>query len=138
MTMDTLTPVERSERMARVRGKDTSPELMVRRTVHRLGYRYRLHGPKLPGRPDLVFVKRRKVIFVHGCFWHRHEKCKLARLPKSRLDFWVPKLEGNRERDSRNQTALAAAGWDFLVVWECELGNRPALERKLKSYLGRR
>ncbi|MFZ1963062.1 MAG: DNA mismatch endonuclease Vsr [Roseiarcus sp.] len=136
--MDTLTPVERSERMSRVRAKDTSPELAVRSTIHRLGYRYRLHARTLPGHPDLVFAMRRKVVFVHGCFWHRHENCKLARLPKSRLDFWIPKLEANRERDLRNQAALKTAGWDCLVVWECELGDRPALERKLKSYLGHR
>src|SRR6266699_3209467 len=106
--MDTLTPVERSERMSRVRAKDTAPEITVRRAVHGLGYRYRLHARDLPGHPDLVFRKRHKVIFIHGCFWHRHENCKLSRLPKSRLEFWRPKLESNRQRDSRNQALLKA------------------------------
>lgn len=106
--MDTLSPTERSARMARVKGKGSSAELTIRRLVHRLGYRYRLHGGKLPGRPDLVFPGRKKVIFVHGCFWHRHPDpdCKLARLPKSRHEFWVPKLEGNRARDLRQLAAL--------------------------------
>src|SRR5664279_1164504 len=103
--VDTLTKAERSARMARIRGKDTGTELVVRSLIHSLGYRYRLHAKSLPGRPDLVFRKRRKVVFVHGCFWHRHDDpgCKLARLPKSRLEFWVPKLEGNRDRDRTNQ-----------------------------------
>ena len=102
--MDTLSKAQRSERMSRVRGKDTKPELLVRRLVHGMGYRYRLHRRDLPGTPDLVFPGRRKVIFVHGCFWHRHPDpaCKLARLPKSRTDFWLPKLEGNRARDIEN------------------------------------
>jgi DNA mismatch endonuclease (patch repair protein) len=135
--MDTLTPEQRSERMARVRGKDTGPELMVRRMVHGAGYRYRLHDKRLPGRPDLVFPKRRKVIFVHGCFWHRHPdpSCKLARMPKSRLDFWVPKLEGNRARDLRAQDALEREGWRSLVVWECETGRKEALKDKLVAFL---
>src|SRR5580698_5989781 len=106
--MDTLSRVARSERMARVKGKNTGPEILVRRTVYRLGFRYRLHDRSLPGKPDLVLKKRRKVIFVHGCFWHRHAatSCKLARLPKSRLDFWRPKLQSNRLRDVRNVAAL--------------------------------
>ncbi|HBI46414.1 MAG TPA: very short patch repair endonuclease, partial [Planctomycetales bacterium] len=97
--MDSLSPEERSERMSRVRNKDTKPELVVRRLVHSLGYRYRLHSGRLPGRPDIVFAGRKKVVFVHGCFWHRHRGCALCRMPKSRLDFWAPKLEGNRRRD---------------------------------------
>jgi len=125
--------------MARVKGKDTMPEMIVRRAVYGLSYRYRLHGQGLPGRPDLVFGKRHKVIFVHGCFWHRHPdpSCKLARLPKSRLDFWRSKLEANRERDLRNEKSLRASGWGTLVIWECQLGDRVALERRLKSFLGR-
>lgn len=97
---DTLSPADRSARMSKVRGKDTKPELIARRMLHAMGYRYRLQAKDLPGRPDIVFRRRRKVIFVHGCFWHRHPdpECKLARLPKSRLDFWLPKLERNRER----------------------------------------
>ena len=135
--MDTLTPAERSARMARVKGKGSSAELTVRRLVHRMGYRYRLHGAKLPGRPDLVFLRRKKAIFVHGCFWHRHPDpdCKLARLPKSRQDFWIPKLEGNRARDLRQLEELAALGWSVLILWECELKNEAFLENEIRTFL---
>lgn len=135
--VDTLTPDERSERMGRVRSKDTKPEIIIRHLVHGMGYRYRLHRYDLPGRPDLVFPRFRKVIFVHGCFWHRHpdQACKLARLPKSRLDFWMPKLEGNRRRDEKNQAALLSHGWKFMVIWECEIGNTQELERRIKLFL---
>ncbi|CAI8982712.1 very short patch repair endonuclease [Methylocaldum szegediense] len=135
--VDTLTPAERSERMGRVRGKDTKPEMKVRRLVHGMGYRYRLHRRDLPGCPDLVFPRLRKAIFVHGCFWHRHPdpECKLARLPKSRLDFWWPKLEGNRRRDEANQAALLALGWRFLVIWECETKKTQYLVIKIKNFL---
>ena len=135
---DTLTKAERSERMRRVRNRDTGPEMIVRRLVHRQGYRYRLHRKDLPGKPDLVFPGRRKVIFVHGCFWHRHNDpgCKLARLPKSRMDFWLPKLEGNRERDIRNIRELEATGWQVLVVWECEIVDIVGLENKITRFLG--
>lgn len=136
--VDTLTKAERSARMALVRGKDTAPELTVRKLIHSLGFRYRLHVRNLPGRPDLVFRKRKKVIFVHGCFWHRHDDpgCKLARLPKSRLEFWVPKLEANRSRDRANQVELEREGWGCLVIWECELRQRRALETKIRAFLG--
>lgn len=135
---DTLAPTERSERMARVRGKDTKPELVVRRLVHGMGYRYRLHRRSLPGIPDLVFPARRKVIFIHGCFWHRHpdSKCKLARLPKSRLDFWKPKLDGNRQRDEANEARLRELGWRVLVVWECQIGNKEHLREGIRAFLG--
>jgi DNA mismatch endonuclease (patch repair protein) len=135
---DTLTPAERSERMCRVRSRSTAPEMLVRRIVHALGYRYRLHQRKVPGCPDLVFGMRRKVIFVHGCFWHRHDDsaCKLARLPKSRLDFWLPKLEANRRRDETNQARLAAIGWKCLIIWECQLGDRALLTERIQSFLG--
>lgn len=119
--MDTLTPKDRGERMGRIRPKDTTPEVAVRTFVHTLGFRYRLHDRSLPGCPDLVFTARRKVIFVHGCFWHRHNRCAMARLPKSRLDFWLPKLEGNKRRDARKRRALTRLGWSSLVIWECEL-----------------
>ena len=125
--------------MSRVRAKDSKPEMVVRRMVHGMGFRYRLHRRGLPGTPDLVFGPKRKVIFVHGCFWHRHPDpaCRLARMPKSRQEFWVPKLEGNRQRDQRNIAALAAAGWDSLVVWECETtGDREALATRLRGFLG--
>lgn len=114
----------RSAQMARVRGKDTKPELMVRRTLHAAGLRFRLQARDLPGRPDIVFRSRRIAIFVHGCFWHRHDDpgCKLARMPKSRQEFWGPKLAANAERDSRNIEALLKAGWAVEIVWECDLG----------------
>jgi len=135
--MDTLSPEARSERMARVRGKDTGPELRVRRLVHGMGYRYRLHDKRLPGSPDLVFAGRRKLIFIHGCFWHRHPDpaCKLARMPKSRREFWEPKLESNRARDERVAAALAEQGWKQLVVWECECGQTKALEDRIRAFL---
>ena len=134
---DTLTPAARSERMSRIHGKDTKPEMTVRRLVHGLGYRYRLHRGNLPGKPDLVFSRRRKVIFVHGCFWHRHPdaNCKLARLPKSRLEFWRSKLEGNRLRDLENHKKLTENGWRALVLWECELRDIPKIEEKIRSFL---
>ena len=133
---DTLTPAGRSERMSRVKGRDTGPEWAVRRLVHGLGYRYRLHRKDLPGCPDLVFPSRRKVIFVHGCFWHRHPDpaCKLARLPKSRLEFWVPKLERNRARDLHSQARLIDMGWQIMIVWECEVG-KPGLGEKIGNFL---
>lgn len=121
--------------MSRIRRQDTKPELIVRRLLHSRGYRYRLHGSGLPGRPDLVFPGRRKVIFVHGCFWHRHDGCVLARMPKSRLEFWQPKLEGNRDRDRRKLAELAALGWRALVVWECELRDSTALVAKMEAFL---
>lgn len=136
--MDTLSPEDRSNLMGRIRGKNTKPEMVVRRLVHRMGYRYRLHRKDLPGRPDLVFAARRKVIFVHGCFWHQHEGCRLAYKPKTRVAFWHTKLEANRARDTRNQHDLRAAGWDVLVIWECETraSNRAGLlETKIKRFL---
>jgi DNA mismatch endonuclease (patch repair protein) len=135
--VDSLSKSERSERMSRVRSRDTKPEMIVRRLVHRLGFRYRLHDKRLPGAPDLVFKSRHKAIFIHGCFWHRHSDaaCKLARMPKSKLDFWMAKLEGNRARDLRNQSDLDAMGWRYLVVWECELRHREQLENKLLAFL---
>lgn len=135
--MDTLTAEARGERMSRVRGKDTKPELLVRRLTHGMGYRFRLHKRDLPGRPDLVFPSRRKVIFVHGCYWHRHPdpECKLARLPKSRLDFWLPKLEGNRQRDLRNIDELTRLGWGVLVLWECELRDVASLQLRIRAFL---
>ena len=134
--MDTLSRAERSERMGRVRAKDTKPELVVRKLTHRMGFRYRLHVRKLPGNPDLVFSGRRKVIFVHGCFWHRHgSRCPLTRWPKSKLGFWKPKLEQNRKRDQRNRRKLRQLGWDVLVVWECQLKDETALGERLRSFL---
>ena len=134
---DTMSPEERSRRMALVRSEDTKPEMAVRRLVHGMGYRYRLHCRDLPGKPDLVFRSRRAVVFVHGCFWHRHEDCPLARLPKSKVEFWTVKLEGNRERDARKVAALKEAGWRVLVVWECELKDKELLAQRLRCFLDR-
>lgn len=122
--------------MSRVRGKNTRPELIVRKLLSAAGYRYRLHVRNLPGSPDLVFSARKKVIFVHGCFWHRHDDCKLARMPKSRVEFWTEKLNGNKARDERSFEALAQAGWQVHVVWECELDDRQRLDEKLRHFLG--
>lgn len=132
---DTLSPVQRSELMSRVRSKDTKPEMRVRRMAHAMGYRYRLHHGKLPGRPDMVFPERRKIIFVHGCFWHRHEDCRRNRTPKSRREFWDAKLEKNRLRDLENQSKLRALGWDVLVVWECETEEAAGLPGRIMSFL---
>lgn len=135
--VDTLTPKERSERMSRIRSKDTKPEMKLRRLVHGMGYRYRLHVSSLPGKPDLVFPGKRAIIFVHGCFWHRHPDphCKLARLPKSRLDFWLEKLEANRMRDMRDQRRLHELGWRVLVVWECEIQDAESLRHAVRAFL---
>ncbi|HEV7437162.1 MAG TPA: DNA mismatch endonuclease Vsr [Pseudorhizobium sp.] len=135
--MDTLNPTQRSERMRRIRSKDTAPEMAVRRLVHRMGFRYRLHKRDLPGCPDLVFAARRKVIFVHGCFWHRHadSACSLARLPKSRLDFWGPKLDRNHQRDLEKQERLRSMGWNFLIIWECHLKDPVSLRSTIERYL---
>lgn len=121
--------------MARVRSKDTRPELFVRRLVFAMGYRYRLHAKGLPGCPDLVFRSRQKVIFVHGCFWHRHEGCALARMPKSRLEFWRPKLHGNKRRDAKNMKRLAREGWKVLTIWECQLNDSVRLQTTIRRFL---
>ena len=138
--MDTLTPTERSVRMALVRSRDTQPELKVRKLLHAMGYRYRTHDGRLPGNPDIVFPRRRKIIFVHGCFWHRHKNCPLARMPKSRVAFWREKLEGNRRRDGRVAAVLRRAGWSVATVWECQLANMERLARRLRRFMetGRR
>ena len=133
--VDSLSPDERSKIMARVRSKNSRPELAVRRLVFRLGYRFRLHDDSLPGSPDLVFRARRKVIFVHGCFWHRHARCPMARIPKSNVDFWTTKLEGNRKRDERSMRALLTDGWKTLIIWECELKNMDLLEYRIRRFL---
>lgn len=120
---DTVTPERRSEIMSRIRSRGMKPEMRVRRVTHGMGYRYRLHGTDLPGTPDLVFRARRKVIFVHGCFWHQHAdpSCKLVRRPKSNRDYWLPKLERNVQRDAENERRIADLGWKVLVLWECEV-----------------
>jgi DNA mismatch endonuclease (patch repair protein) len=121
--------------MSRVRGKNTSAEMRVRSLIHRLGYRFRLHRKDLPGKPDLVFPSRRKVIFVHGCFWHGHECARGARIPKVNTDYWVDKIRRNKERDLVNEQSLRFLEWDVLVVWECEIKNRAELEGIIVDFL---
>lgn len=117
---DNLDPDARSRLMSRIRSSDTKPEMVVRRYLHGLGYRYRLHAPDLPGRPDLVFRNRKVVIFVHGCYWHRHDNCELAYSPKTRTDFWEEKFAENVARDKRVVEELEADGWTVVTVWECQ------------------
>lgn len=123
--------------MARIRGKNTTPELVVRRLLHSLGYRYRIHRADLPGTPDIAFIGRRKAIFVHGCFWHQHEGCSKASMPKTREAYWSKKFSTNLERDSRKLKELARMGWKVLVVWECETKNKELLVDTLKEFLER-
>jgi DNA mismatch endonuclease (patch repair protein) len=128
--------MDRSANMRAIRSKDMQPELKVRSAAHGLGFRFRLHRKDLPGKPDLVFSPRRKVIFVHGCFWHSHN-CKAAHIPKSNQEYWVPKLERNKARDEKNIEALAAMGWQALVIWECEVRDDGGLKKRLRTFLGR-
>jgi len=121
--------------MARIRGKDTKPELLVRSLLHRMGYRFRLYRKDLPGTPDIVLPRLRTVVFVHGCFWHRHKDCKGTSTPKTHVDFWEAKFKRNVERDSRNRRDLRRLGWRYIVVWECETRNVCRLERKLRARL---
>ena len=121
--------------MSAVRGKDTKPEMIVRRILHGLGYRYRLHRSDVPGRPDVVFGSRRKAIFVHGCFWHRHAGCRKATTPKTRADFWTAKFARNVERDLEVQDRLRTAGWNVLTVWECETRSKDLLTERLCAFL---
>lgn len=120
---DFLSPKERSERMARIKGSNTRPEIALRKVLHSLGLRYSLNGAGLPGKPDLVLTKYKAVVFVHGCFWHRHFNCSIATTPKSNTEFWVEKFEKNVARDDRVTKLLKAAGWRVFVVWECEVGS---------------
>ena len=133
--MDLLTSDQRSRLMSRVKSKNTRPELLVRRLVYNMGFRYRLHRADLPGHPDLVFFKKRQIVFVHGCFWHRHKGCKLASSPKTRTEFWRNKFISNLTRDERVHSELVALGWKVLVVWECETRNPLDLAVKLREFL---
>jgi DNA mismatch endonuclease (patch repair protein) len=134
--VDTLTVAERSERMARIRSKNTKPEMIVRRVLHQLGYRFRLHRTDLPGAPDLVFPARRKVLLVHGCFWHAHDDCSVANMPKSRRAYWSAKFRRNKQRDVANVALLKQQGWEVFTVWECETKNRKSLIGRLAQCLG--
>ena len=127
---------KRSEIMSRIRGRDTGPEMIVRRIAHGLGFRFRLHRRDLPGSPDLLFPRYRAVIMVHGCFWHRHPGCKYASSPKTRVRFWEDKFEGNVVRDRRNEEALHELGWRVMVIWECETKDREAVAERIIEYLG--
>lgn len=132
--MDRITKDQRSKLMSRVGTKDTAPELIVRKLLHAMGYRYRLHIKSLPGTPDIVFRKRRKLIFVHGCFWHGHH-CKRGTLPKSNAEFWRAKIKKNQVRDLRNRHDLETLGWQVLVIWQCETKNSEGLSRSLREFL---
>ena len=132
---DTIDPIRRSWNMSRIRGRDTKPEMKVRRLLHGMGYRYRLHRRDLPGKPDIVFGTRRKVIFVHGCFWHGHSCKRGRRVPKSNVEYWRTKIERNIERHSGQLDELAAAGWTGLTLWECELADTEAVARRLTAFL---
>jgi len=133
--MDRLTAQRRSWLMSRVKSKNTKPELVVRRLVFGMNYRYRLHAKNLPGHPDLVFPGRKKVIFVNGCFWHGHSGCRYGRLPKSRVEYWQTKIEQNQARDRENTALLEADGWQVLTVWQCELKNIETLANRLNEFI---
>ncbi len=133
--MDVLTPEQRQRCMKSIPGKNTKPELMVRKLLFNMGYRYRLHYSNLPGKPDLVFPGKRKVIFIHGCFWHRHDCKKGQSLPNKNMDFWRKKLSDNENRDSRNISDLNKLGWEVLIIWECQIKNIQVLLDSLRSYL---
>ena len=134
---DIFDPEKRSEIMSRIRGRDTKPELIVRRIAHGLGFRFRLHRKDLPGRPDIVFPRHQAVIVVHGCFWHRHPGCKRASSPKTRVRYWQNKFEDNVVRDKRNETALRDLGWKVMVIWECETKDHEAVAARIESFLRR-
>jgi DNA mismatch endonuclease (patch repair protein) len=135
--MDKISTERRSANMRRIRSKDTSPEIALRRLIHSLGYRFRLHRKDLPGQPDIVLPGRRKVIFAHGCFWHQHPDCQEGRIPGSRPDYWVSKLKRNQIRDATSRALLEKQGWKVLVIWECELKDVAAVTRTVKRFLGR-
>ncbi|EKQ6337925.1 TPA: very short patch repair endonuclease [Pseudomonas aeruginosa] len=135
--VDVRSPEQRRAIMQSVGTAHTGPEMTVRRILHGLGYRYRLHRKDLPGKPDVVFTKKRKVIFVHGCFWHGHG-CSKGRLPKSRLDYWEPKIARNHQRDQDVENALRSLGWQVLTIWQCELKDLQGVEARLSAFLGSR
>ena len=132
---DVFSKNKRSEVMSRIRSKDTSPELLVRRLVHGMGYRYRLHVAGLPGKPDLVFSRFKKIIEVRGCFWHQHNGCADSHMPKSRMDYWGPKLARNVQRDKQNEEELRSMGWEILTLWECEITDAKSTAKRLKMFL---
>lgn len=133
---DTVSRSKRKEMMSSVKQRHTKPEIAVRKLLHRLGYRFRLHNKKLPGTPDIVLPKYKTVIFVHGCFWHQHENCRKARRPTSNVEFWNEKLDKNIERDKRKESELLEADWNILTIWDYEIKDSNTLKDKILKYLG--
>jgi len=135
--VDTISKKRRSRNMAAIRSKDTAPEILVRKVVHRLGFRFRIHRNELPGKPDLVLSRHRSVIFVHGCFWHQHSlrACLDGRKPKSNLGYWLPKLRKNMARDKKNREKLRRLGWHSLTIWECQTKDPKLVARRIKEFL---
>lgn len=132
---DTLSAQQRSQIMSRVRNRNTTPEVKVRSLLHQMGYRFRLHRKDLPGTPDIIFAKHRKVIFVHGCLWHGHSNCRRGKRPTTNVEFWNEKIDKNQSRDVSAQRALVEAGWSFLVIWQCEIGDTDELRAVLTRFL---
>ncbi|MCL4843783.1 MAG: DNA mismatch endonuclease Vsr [Bryobacteraceae bacterium] len=133
--MDYLPPHRRSANMSQIRSRDTAPEMIVRRLVYAMGYRYRLHVAALPGKPDLVFTRLKKVIEVRGCFWHGHLRCIDSHIPKTRTEYWKQKLERNKQRDADNEKKLHALGWKVLTIWECQLADQLKVKKRLRRFL---
>jgi len=133
---DSITTKRRSDNMRKIRSKDTKPEVLVRKLLFRLGYRFRLHRKDLPGKPDIVFPGRNKVIFVHGCFWHQHQDCREGRLPGSRQEYWIPKLTKNISRDQKHVCELQELGWKVLVIWECQTEQVDSIVDVISRFLG--
>lgn len=137
--LDKLTPEERSKHMSKIKGKNTKPEMVVRKFLHANGFRFRLHDKSIPGRPDIKLPKYKTVIFIHGCFWHGHSNCRIYQMPKTRVDFWNNKISANKERDNDRISTLKAMGWNVIVLWECELkptkraGTLQSLIEQLKA-----
>lgn len=132
---DVFAPDKRAWIMSRVKNRNTKPELIVRSVIHRMGFRFRVHSAKLPGHPDIVLRRHRKVVFVNGCFWHGHAGCPRSALPETNRDFWLKKVSANKERDIRNLQALSDLGWKYLVVWTCEVAKADVLLNKLSAFL---
>jgi len=133
--MDHLNKKKRSWNMGRIKSKNTKPEILVRSLLHRLGYRFRLHQKDLPGKPDIVLPKYKTVIFVHGCFWHQHKGCTRASTPKTHKEYWIPKLQKNKEKDKRYKFLLEKLGWNVIIIWECNTKNMVQLSRKIKGIM---
>lgn len=133
---DSITTERRSDNMRKIRSKDTKPEMRIRKLLFGLGYRFRLHRKDLPGKPDIVFTGRKRVIFVHGCFWHQHQDCREGRLPGSGQEYWIPKLKNNISRDQKHTVELQKLGWKVLVIWECQVTNIDRTEGMMLKFLG--